>query len=337
MASLAALLAVAGLSCASAGAVLDPLEAALAAELNADFLADPLAPGSPLGVLVRWSGDFNFYCDTNCSDSLEHSDAHDAYASWADCRTDATLLNHAWSVSIGLCPDASNNTIMVPPRATGWVYNRSVLSTSVRCSYASDVGSRFRVNHGCGCDYDDQGFLEGRSYENACKNVDPWTGERNTPTGRLVSSCRCSSPLQQPGPTGEYNCFWEGPRFYEGHGEDQIQQMVRQRMNYPEHLRWHCEPGHPEGAWTEVVLDPRALESQQRRDFSATIPALVVSGGAATREQVCDYMKPVMRTYGLQACPPVLGFEVGRPSNPFFALPKAGAAGAALAGLPLYP
>merc|ERR550525_838726 len=119
-------------------------------------------------------------------------------------------------------------------------------------------------------------------------------------------------------------CYWQGPAFYDGRGNNQLRQMVQQRINNPE--EWIGSDVHPNGINTEIVVDIRILKEMLKTDFAATISAFVATKDFApghnltARQRVCQYLLPKLAEYGITECPPVIGLDPKQTSAPFFTL-----------------
>lgn len=302
----------------------------LAALLNADFMANPLTSEAAPGVLMHSGTRFKMDCGATCKSRNESEIPDDPrqWPSWSDCRVSTTLLNYAWSVaknnSCEWYPADEIITYVVPP--IGWVYNFSRTMTAVRCSYAADAGTRFRYNYGCGCyDFDTKLCKDGNC-SNACMNIDSWTEETNTADSRQVSSCQCSSTDES---MVENQCYWKGPAFYDGEGENQMHKMIRQRLKHPEEVRCHLDEFgfHGDGLYNEVILSTQALEELLAQDFAATIPAFIVVAepGKYTQEEA-QRMKANLTGYDMYSKQldslPVLGLNRKQVSAPFYVLPS---------------
>jgi hypothetical protein len=288
-------------------------EAALVDRLNAEFQADPLASES-LGVHITFQPGLKFFCNTTCNNGTTMSDDVTAenFGIWADCRQSSMLVNMHYSQGFHVYHDA------------GMVYHKSVMEKAVRCSYYKDSGSRFRVNHGCGCDFFAcKGSMEDACAPyrnqtiNACINIDRLTGQKNGPTSTLVAACQCDSVEQED----KYNeaCYWQGPAFFEGHGDNQIRKMVEQRLKHS--TDWHGTDGHPGGQNSEVVIDEAILQEMLKQDFAGTIAAFFVVETQTSKEHVQRYLEEgPKKQYALQELPPLIGIDPTRADEPFYQL-----------------
>lgn len=287
-------------------------------QLNSDYMDEPLAPGGSLGVHMVMMDKFAFFCDTKCNNGTAHSDTPNTenFGIWSDCRQSSMLINRAYTRDIHIY------------YGSGYIYHRSVLEKAVRCSYAQDSGSRFRVNHGCGCDFYSCKLPEfasmqkpcsqyvNRSLENPCNNIDAATGQKNMPASPLVSMCQCQD-VEEPlsGKTG--TCYWQGPAFFEGQGKNQIREMVEQRLLHPK--EWIGSDEHPDGLNTEVIVDESILQEMLRNDFAGTIAAFFVVENMTSTQQVRQYLEAgPMKQYSLEQLPPIIGFDPKRPNGPFY-------------------
>merc|ERR1711920_799723 len=112
---------------------------------------------------------------------------------------------------------------------------------------------------------------------------------------------------------------------YDGHGENQLKQMVQQRSNHPE--EWTGSREHPDGINTEVVVDNRILTEMLKEDFASTISAFVITKNTmlqhnVTRQKdICDFFRHQIKKFGASECPPTVGFDPSLTMKPFFALP----------------
>lgn len=300
----------------------------LAAELNSNFAASPLESSVP-GVLMRNSlgktFDFNIYCDTQCRTSTsfvdyENGDA-EQYKEWADCRWSSTLLNKAFSIAPETECGFHKGQIM-SLGSFGLIFNYSAVSSTVKCSYSQDVGSRFIYNSGCGCKDGQKDLCRDGKCSNACQNIDSWTGKKNTADSKQVASCHC-------GASSEQSCYHEGPAFYNGTGRDEMKQMLQQRLDRKGPL---CPQGpyHPDGVWAEIILDGHSLQEKLKQDFAAVIPAFFIAKNLSVEGIVLDSQEKVyyeiqkMKGYGLYEgmAVPVLSFDISNPSAPFELLPS---------------
>jgi len=301
----------------------------LAEELNANFAANPLESSVP-GVLLRNLGidtlpDLNIYCDTQCRTSASFAHAEnlsdpERYKEWADCRWSSTLLNKAFSIAPESgCLNFQTGQIM-NDGAFGLIFNYSVVSSTVKCSYSTDVGSRFLYNSGCGCRDSQTDLCRDGKCSNACQNIDSWTGDKNTADSKQVASCHCSASNKQ-------NCYHEGPAFYNGTGRDEMKQMLQQRLD-----EWPPAPGCRQDSFfhSEIILDGHTLQEQLNQDFAASIPAFFVAknfsiGGVVMDSQEKMYTHFVnFKGYGQYKgiAIPVVSFNISNPSAPFELLPS---------------
>jgi len=300
----------------------------LAAELNANFAANPLESSVP-GVVMRTSlggtFDFNIYCDTQCRTSASFVDYEindpEQYKEWADCRWSSTLLNKAFSIAPESECGFQKGQIM-SLGDFGLIFNYSVVRSAVKCSYSQDVGSRFIYNSGCGCKDGQKGLCRDGKCSNACQNIDSWTGDKNTADSKQVASCHC-------GTSSKESCYHEGPAFYNGSGRDEMKQMLQQRLDRKSPL---CPGGplHPDGVWTEIILDGHSLKEQFNQDFAASVPAFFVKKNLSVKGVVLDSQEKAhaeivkIKGYGLYKgmAVPVLSFDISNPSAPFELLPS---------------
>merc|ERR1712173_556678 len=119
-------------------------------------------------------------------------------------------------------------------------------------------------------------------------------------------------------------CYWQGPAFHGGHGEDQLKQMVQQRVNRPD--EWTGSREHPDGINTELVVDNQILTEMLKEDFDSTITAFVVFKSTmlqyniTRQDEICDHFWEQIAEFDAVDCPPTVGFDPSQSSNPFFAL-----------------
>jgi hypothetical protein len=220
-----------------------PTDEELVAEFNALYADwDPDNYTSSLGLMYSVGSPL----DTRCH-------ACDTPAS--DCRVSAALLNSKISV-------AGKNMLFRQGTVGGFLYWPETVAPMVMCSYGMDGATAGRINHGCGCEAQSACIGNEANCPSACENKDPQTGNEFVRNSSMFKRCHC-----RPGDSLDGHCFWEGPSFYHGHGNDELRSMVKQR---------HQFMGSAATEWNEVVIDSQAHDQSLRQNAAGLIAAFVI-------------------------------------------------------------
>mmetsp|Transcript_17989 Transcript_17989/g.49326 ORF Transcript_17989/g.49326 Transcript_17989/m.49326 type:complete len:419 (+) Transcript_17989:105-1361(+) len=266
-------------------------ETAAADTLNQLYMGyDSADPTSPLGVVIHMldsgSTDVNMGC----------GDCHDGYST---CKMRAQLSNHRMMTS-------SEHTVMPAfARTVGVVFKTEIADKALKCSYTSDGATDIRLNNGCGCSAtSNKTGQEGCDDENsAFANLDPATGEEVTHSSLVVTDCHCSASTT----TG---CYFKGPAFFEGHGENELRDMVETRLADQQRNAIATED------WNELIFDTRVLQPNYSQDPASVILAILyVKSEDLQRTSIAytaakDTSIHVMRNRTGQAPPPIVALNV---------------------------
>lgn len=258
-------------------------------ELNALFVAwDPNNDTSPVGLMFAVGSPLDTRCNA-CDDGNHNS----------DCHVSAAILNNKISIP-------GRNMLFQQGTVGGFLYRPDAVAPMVKCSYGMDGATAGRANHGCGCEIA-TASCHGEGCPSACDNFDPETGEEFTRGSRMLTSCHCG-----PGdPLGEH-CYWEGPSFYHGEGNDELRHMVKQRYQFM---------GSAANEWNEVVIDSQAHDESLRLDAAGLLAAFVVPVGAhCDRACVRDLLAvhdATTKQLNLAQPLPIVGLNVDGGDAPF--------------------
>jgi hypothetical protein len=196
----------------------------------------------------------------------------------------------------------------------GFVYWPKTVAPMVMCSYGIDGATDGRANHGCGCIMSQACGGDVDACPSACENYDPQTGVEFTRNSTMLTSCHCT-----PGQSLSEHCFWEGPSFYHGEGNDELRSMAKQRYKSMDTAATE---------WNEVVVDSIAHDRSLKQDAAGLIAAFVVPVNAMC-DSACirDLLKvrdATTQRLNLTNPLPIVGLNVDGGKRPFqdFAVPE---------------
>lgn len=259
---------------------------------------DPTDDTSAMGVTINMADAFEIFCGVNGSTCFEGR---------ADCRISASIYNKHMMIS------ESNKFVPTMSRHSGVVYSPEAVENQLaKCSYAYDGSSDQKLNGGCGCGAlgpagagacDDvmsayfnhdcawSATFDADACRNACRASDS-TGAclQATPQTEKVEPCWCSSGhlanvwpnYDQNAAEGQDQCYFKGPAFYPGSGEQETRAMLKRRFESQQtngsiqqnDLSANISVYKPE-KWNEIVLDGKVAFDMLNTNPESVVIAFV--------------------------------------------------------------